>query len=196
MQADAMPHKVLSNPSGATAVQQKPAHLKNGVYMEGEFEDQVEECINLMYRNTLGIDNLLELLSVIYSLLNNIINKPHETKYRTVKLSNAKIAATIGRSRDAIQLFKILCFLENVEGNLEFIGKDELDLAELKVASNMVHEFAMKIEGHRNNIGVASIGSTTGQTNADVAHRHGDSSSSAIDLLVQVKASRAVYLSH
>ena len=154
--------------------------------------EQVTECINLIYKTTLGTESLLELLSIIYSLLTNIVTKPQETKYRTIKLSNPKIAATIGQNKAAIHLFKLLCFVENQEGNLEYIGKDELDLSELKVASQEVRDFASKIEAHTNKIGVAGFSSTSGQTNADVAAKFGDQTSSAMDTLALLKANRAV----
>lgn len=186
------PHKVISQQTGGQTSTQRPVASSGGNHEGIDFEDQIEETINVIYRTTLGTDNLLELLSVMHSLLTNIINKPHESKFRQVKLSNPKIASTIGSNQSAIHLFKLLCFFENSEGNLEFIGKDELDLAELKVASQMIHDFAIKIEQHRGNIGAASFSSTAGHTNADVAAKYGGQTSAAMDTLALLKANRSV----
>lgn len=156
----------------------------------------MDDHINLIYKTVLGSDNLLELLQVMNSLLCNIINKPEEQKFRTVKLTNPKIAASLGRSPPAISLFKHLCFVESGEGLLQFAGDST---SELNFTARSIREFAEKIRrliitsvSHQKNHGVAGFSSTAGQTNADVAAKHGGGSGHVMDTLQAVKMQRAV----
>lgn len=68
-----------------------------------------------------------------HTFCKNIIKDPEEEKYRTINLSNANVAARIGKISGGIAMLKGIGFQDNDEGNL-FMEREDVDEALLKEA--------------------------------------------------------------
>lgn len=117
-------------------------HSPGSTGVTHSLKQTVDDHINQIYKTVLGTDKLLEILQVMNSLLCNIISKPEEQKYKTLKLSNPKIAATIGSCPAAVSMFRHLCFVDSGDSMLQFAGED---ISELDYAARSIREFAEKI---------------------------------------------------
>ena len=65
----------------------------------------------------------LDGLNLLLRLVNNVINKPGEEKFRTIKKSNAKIQSTIfGMKGNIDLLIKTMGFIEADQDHYVFLG--------------------------------------------------------------------------
>jgi thiol-disulfide isomerase/thioredoxin len=75
------------------------------------------------------------------SLLSNVIQNPLETKYRTVKLTNKVIAATVGKYKAALSILKSVGFQDNGDVMVLGAGKIIINVAPLICARDCIDKW-------------------------------------------------------
>lgn len=160
----------------------------------------VNEFLDLVYKEVLGRENFINTLKMIHMLLGNIAANPTEAKFKVIRLDKPALMDTLGKSPSSLKLFRYLGFLDSPRGYLEIPEKVAPRVADINETLQLIEAFGNKIgNGLRltiaaisSQLGVASISSTSGRSNADIAKIHNSSLSSDYDLLMKLKAEREV----
>lgn len=114
--------------------------------MEEEYgqseSEKLAALLNHIYSTVLGTDNVINVLHMLYTFLNNVVEKPQEMKYRVINMSKEVIAKSIGGSQYALEILKLARFSPNQDGNYELNGDVAPFMSQLKAIVRQIHDFA------------------------------------------------------
>ena len=160
----------------------------------------VNEYLDLVYKEVLGRENFINTLKMLHTLLGNIAANPTEAKFKVIRLDKPALMDTLGKSPSSLKLLRYLGFLDSPRGYLEIPEKVAPRVADINETLQLIEAFGNTIgrlpdltaATISSQLGVASISSTAGRSNADIAKIHNSSLSSDYDLLMKLKAEREV----
>lgn len=168
-----------------------------------ELAKTVNELLDLVYKEVLGRQNFINTLQMMHALIGNVAGNPTEAKFKVIKLDKPAIIETIGKSPSSLKIFRFLGFVDSPRGYLEIPEKVAPRVADMQETLKVIEAFGNKIGKLLNlisatlnsQLGVASITSTTGRSNADIAKINNSSLSNDYDFLIKLKADREVRFS-
>lgn len=153
------PRSPAPKPQGDTPLADKPPSKPQKEEFSESQITALKDSLDLIYRTTLGSENLLNTYSLIHTLFTNLATNPTVPKYRTLNLANPKLS--ILNTASVQSLFKLVGFRPGE--NSTIVLPEEASLQGVEYSLALIFDYEEKLQKSLNNVGVAGFTSTTGQ---------------------------------